>query len=102
MCGFAFAGGFGVWSVVLPAIFCTTCMGVVLPNASVGALSRHAANAGSASAVMGMLQFLLAAISGTLVGLLTDGTARPMAALMLVGAACATLADRLRAKDPIR
>ncbi len=102
MCGFAFAGGFGVWSVVLPAIFCTTCMGVVLPNASVGALSRHAGNAGSASAVMGMLQFLLAAISGSLVGLLTDGTARPMAALMLVGAACATLADRFRAKDPIR
>ena len=91
--GFAFAGGFGLWSVVVPVMVCTTSMGIVLPNATVGALTRQAANAGSASALMGTLQFLLAAISGSLVGLLTDGTARPMAALMVLGAACATLAD---------
>ncbi len=93
LCGFAFAQGFGVWSVVGPILLCTTSMGIVLPNATVGALSSQAANAGSASAVMGTIQFLLAAVSGSLVGLLTDGTARPMAALMLLGAACAVFAD---------
>ena len=79
-----------------------TAMGIILPNATVGALSRQAANAGSASALMGTVQFLLAAVAGSLVGLLTDGTARPMAVLMLVGAVCATIADWRRSKDPKR
>ena len=93
----AFAGRFGLWSVVGPIMLATTSMGLVLPNATVGALSRQAANAGSASAVMGTFQFVLAAIAGSAVGALTDGTARPMAALMLVGAACAVYFDWRRA-----
>ena len=93
LAGLAFAGRFGLWSVVLPIVLCTTSTGLVLPNATVGALSRQAGNAGSASALIGTLQFMLAAVAGSLMGLLTDGTARPMAALMLLGAACATLAD---------
>ena len=91
--GFALVGGFGLWSVVGPILVATTSMGLVLPNATVGALSRQAANAGSASAVMGTVQFILAAVAGSVVGLLTDGTARPMAALMLIGAALASVAD---------
>jgi len=73
-------------------------MGLVMPNAAVGALSRHAAQAGSASAMMGTLQFCLAAASGVLVGLLADGTARPMASLLLLGAIGTVAADRLRPK----
>ena len=96
LAGFAFAGGFGLASVFLPILLGMTSMGFVLPNTTVGALSRHAAHAGSASALMGTVQFVLAAVSGTAAGYLTDGTARPMAALMLLGAACATLADALR------
>ncbi len=93
LAGVAFSGGFGLAGVLLPILVGMTSMGFVLPNATVGALSRHAGHAGSASALMGTLQFLLAAVSGTSVGALTDGTARPMAALMLFGAACATFAD---------
>ncbi len=96
LAGFAFSGGFGLVSVFLPILAGMTCMGFVLPNTTVGALSRHAAHAGAASALMGTLQFLLAAVSGTAVGLLTDGTARPMAMLMLAGALCGTLADAFR------
>jgi hypothetical protein len=44
------------------------------------------------------MQFVLAAISGTAAGLLTDGTARPMAALMVFGAGCAVLADLWRSR----
>jgi DHA1 family bicyclomycin/chloramphenicol resistance-like MFS transporter len=62
----------------------------------VGALTRHGAHAGTASALMGTGQFLLGAISGLLVGVFTDGTPRGMAALMLLGALGVVAADRLR------
>ncbi len=88
----------GAVGIVLPAVFAMGSMGLMMPNAAVGALSRHAAQAGSASAMMGTLQFCLAAASGVLVGALTDGTARPMAALMVLGAIGTVAADRLRPK----
>jgi len=88
----------GLWGIVPPVMVAMGCMGFLLPNTAVGALSRHAAQAGSASALMGTLQFCLAALSGALVGVLTDGTARPMAVLMLLGAAALVVADRRRPK----
>ena len=88
----------GVFGVVLPVVVAMGSMGFVMPNAAVGALSRHAGQAGSASAMMGTLQFCLAAVSGMLVGVLSDGTARPMAAMMLAGAVGTVVADRLRPK----
>jgi len=88
----------GVYGVVLPVVFAMGSMGFVMPNSAVGALSRHAAQAGSASALMGTIQFCLAALSGVLVGALSDGSARPMATLMLIGAVGAVVADRLRPK----
>ncbi len=75
-------------------------MGFTTPNATVGALSGHAGHAGSASALMGTMQFCLGAVSGLLVGVLADGTARPMALLMLLGAGGAALADLCRPKRP--
>ena len=99
LAGFAFVGGYGLLSVFLPIWVSMFCMGFVTPNAAVGALSGHAGHAGSASALMGTMQFILAAISGTLVGMLTDGTARPMAALMVLGAASAVCADLWRSQD---
>jgi MFS transporter, DHA1 family, multidrug resistance protein len=66
------------------------------PNSTVLALSPHPAHAASASALMGTLQFSLGAVSGLVVGLAGDGTVRPMAALMFVGAVGANLFDILR------
>ena len=107
LAGLAFAGGpdgssLGLWSVVAPVMLCTTSMGLVLPNATVGALSRQGANAGSASALMGMVQFVLAAAAGSLMGIMTDGSARPMAVLMVIGGLCAAVLDwrRTVAKTP--
>ena len=45
---------------------------------------------------MGIGQFRLGATSGLLVGVLTDGTPRGMAALMLCGSLGMVIADRLR------
>ena len=86
----------GPAGVVVPVMLCMGSMGFVMPNTAVGALSRHAAQAGSASALLGTFQFTLAALSGIMVGTLTDGTPRPMAAMVLAGAVGAFAADRLR------
>jgi DHA1 family bicyclomycin/chloramphenicol resistance-like MFS transporter len=89
----------GPWYVVaVPVLVCMFSMGFVTPNATVGALARHPGRAGSASALMGTMQFCLGAVSGLLVGVLADGTARPMGALMFCGAAGAVVADRFRPK----
>ena len=89
----------GVYGVVLPVMAVMASMGFVMPNSAVGALSRHAAQAGTASALVGMTGFCLAALSGALAGVLSDGTARPMAALMLAGAAGMVLADHFRPRS---
>ena len=68
-------------------------MGLIMPNMVVGALERHAPHAGSASALIGTLQYLLGALSGALAGVLTDGTPRGMSVLILIGAAGALIAN---------
>ena len=86
------------WAISAPIFVIMSTQGFTMPNAVVGALSRHAGHAGSASALMGTMQFGLAAVSGAAVGLLSDGTARPMAGLMLLGALGAVTCDLLRPK----
>jgi DHA1 family bicyclomycin/chloramphenicol resistance-like MFS transporter len=94
----AMGGFFGLPGLFLPILVAMSSMGFVMPNATVGALSRHAAHAASASALMGTMQFILAALAGTLVGVLADDTARPLALLMVLGAAGGLLADIGRAR----
>jgi DHA1 family bicyclomycin/chloramphenicol resistance-like MFS transporter len=83
-------------AIVAPVFVALATLGFVMPNATVGALSRHAPQAASASALMGTIQFVIGAISGLLAGWLADGTARGMALLMLLGAIGLFAADRLR------
>lgn len=94
----AFAGIHVLAAVLAPVFIMVSLQGVLNPNTTVGALSRHAAHAGSASALMGTGQFLMGAISGLLVGVFTDGTPRGMAALMLIGAVALVIADRVRGR----
>jgi DHA1 family bicyclomycin/chloramphenicol resistance-like MFS transporter len=63
-------------------------LGLVLPTSSVLALEEHGSIAGTASALMGTLQFMVGAGVMACVGVFADGTAPPM----LTGiAACAAL-----------
>jgi DHA1 family bicyclomycin/chloramphenicol resistance-like MFS transporter len=80
--------------VIAPVFVAISCMGMLNPNTIVGALARHQHHAGSASSLMGTGQYLLGAISGLIVGLVTDGTPRGMATLMLIGSVGMTVADR--------
>ncbi|MGE0226495.1 MAG: multidrug effflux MFS transporter [Acetobacteraceae bacterium] len=95
----AFTGVHNLALIIAPIFVALSCQGFSNANASVGALSRHAQHAGSASALMGLGQFSLGASSGLLVGLLTDGTPRGMAALMMCGSLGAVIADLCRPRS---
>ena len=64
-------------------------LGLVVPTTAVLALDDHGAIAGTASALMGTLQFVVGAAVMAVVGLFVDGTARPMVAGIAVSAAVA-------------
>lgn len=76
--------------VMLPLMFIGYgFLGLVVPTTAVLALDDHGAIAGTASALMGTLQFVTGAVMMALVGLFVDGSARPM----VVGiAGCALVA----------
>ncbi|WP_410571597.1 multidrug effflux MFS transporter [Amycolatopsis sp. cmx-4-61] len=67
-------------------------IGLVMPNASSLALAAQARSAGAASALLGVLQFVVGAAATPLVGLGGPGTAVPMAATMAGFAALALVA----------
>lgn len=68
-----------LWPLLIPLFICISSLGCILPNASACAMSGQGARAGSASALLGCLQFSVAAGAAALVGVLHDGTAVPMA-----------------------
>jgi len=82
-------GGLGVWAVLVPLFVVVSSVGIVMPNSTALALSDHPDAAGSASALLGMLQFVIGAGVAPLVGVAGKHTAVPMAlmiALLGVGA----------------
>ncbi|AHD12742.1 major facilitator transporter [Pseudomonas sp. FGI182] len=93
-----------LWPLLVPLFVCISSLGCIIPNASACAMSGQGARAGSASALMGCLQFSVAAGAAALVGLLHDGSAVPMALVIsLCGAlvvSVALLTRRLPAKVP--
>jgi DHA1 family bicyclomycin/chloramphenicol resistance-like MFS transporter len=68
-----------LWPLLVPLFISTASLSCVLPNATACAMAGQGAHAGSASALIGALQFVVAAGASALVGTLHDGTARPMA-----------------------
>ncbi|MEZ2126321.1 MULTISPECIES: multidrug effflux MFS transporter [unclassified Sinorhizobium] len=64
-------------------------LGLVIPTTGVLALEDHGEIAGTASALMGTLQFVAAAVAMAIAGLFFDGTAVPMAAGIGLCAVCA-------------
>jgi len=79
-------GGFPLQAVLIFGCLCTT--GLCYPNVMALALEPFPAAAGSASALMGTMQYGLGALAGVFVGLCQDGTALPMV-LTMTGCALA-------------
>lgn len=84
------ATGFGgLVGLLVPLFVCIASGGLTGPNTTAAALAPYGRSAGSASALLGALQFAVGAVSGTLVGLLHNGSALPMAGVV---ALCCTAA----------
>ena len=84
------ASGWGGLPVLLIPLFgYSASLGFTGPNAMASALAHQGARAGSASALIGTLQFGIATVASALVGLAGHGSALPMAAVI---AGCGLLA----------
>ncbi|MFS2161500.1 multidrug effflux MFS transporter [Pseudomonas sp. Pseusp122] len=68
-----------LWPLLVPLFICIASLGCIIPNSSACAMNGQGKRAGSASALLGCLQFSVAAGAAALVGVLHDGTAVPMA-----------------------
>nr|WP_315411798.1 multidrug effflux MFS transporter [uncultured Pseudomonas sp.] len=82
-----------LWPLLVPLFICIASLGCILPNTSACAMAGQGARAGSASALLGCIQFGVAAGAASLVGVLHDGTAMPMAMVIsLCGVLAVTIA----------
>jgi MFS transporter, DHA1 family, multidrug resistance protein len=89
-------GGFA--GILVPLFVFIATHGFVMPNTTALAMSRHGEVAGSASALLGSLQFILGSAAGTLVGIASNGTAVPLAAVIAGCAASAFAIHTLRSR----
>lgn len=80
----ALAGIFnwGFWGLAIPLFLFIAALGMTFPNATAGAMATQRKAAGSASALLGTLQYGIAALSSAAVSRLHDGTTLPMCAMI--------------------
>jgi DHA1 family bicyclomycin/chloramphenicol resistance-like MFS transporter len=96
------AGWGGLFGILVPLFVWIATMGFVIPNTTGLAMSPFAANAGAASAMLGVLQFVLAAASSGLVAAGADGTALPMVGCMALFSLIALLINRCVVKRVVK
>jgi MFS transporter, DHA1 family, multidrug resistance protein len=89
---FAYSGIGGMWSVLPAVFFILGSYGFIQGNTMAGALSVDPRRAGSISALMGGASFGAGAIVSTIAGMFHDGTARPLATVVLLALIGSTLA----------
>ncbi|PRY40401.1 multidrug effflux MFS transporter [Umezawaea tangerina] len=90
----------GLVGLLVPLFLLVSAFGIVLPNATSLALAEHAKSAGAASALLGVLQFVIGGgVATPLVGLGGPGTALPMA-LVIAGFAVLALVVSLVLNRP--
>jgi len=74
-----------------PRLLSVSCLCCLRPTAPACRVADHRANAGSASALLGSMQFTIAAIAASAVGALHNGTAVPLAAIISLCGLLATI-----------
>lgn len=88
----------GLIGVLVPLFVVITSVGLVAPTSTSLAMDRQGRNAGSASALIGLLQMGLGAIATPIVGIGGSLTATPMGLVMAVSTICAILSYLLLAR----
>ena len=78
-------------SIVIPIFFFVTSIGVISTSSFSLAMESQGHIAGSASALLGLLPFILGAITAPLVGVAGEETAIPMGAIIFVSALIAVI-----------
>ncbi|MFF7649937.1 Bcr/CflA family multidrug efflux MFS transporter [Streptomyces sp. NPDC007983] len=81
----------GVAAVLVSLFALVASIGLVMPNSTALSMSGHPEVAGTASALLGLLQFALGGVAGPLAGLGGNGAALPMALAIAVSAAAAVV-----------
>ncbi len=84
----------GVWPVIACTFVVMSTLSFVMPNSTALALAEHGAVAGTASALLGVTQFLIGGLAAPLVGIGGTGSALPMAVVMLSLASGAVVVNR--------
>jgi DHA1 family bicyclomycin/chloramphenicol resistance-like MFS transporter len=84
LAGLTFSGTATLPLTLLCMFLYVASLGFIAPNSSASALATHGQRAGTASALMGALQFGLATLTGVGISRLHDGTAGPLALLLAV------------------
>jgi DHA1 family bicyclomycin/chloramphenicol resistance-like MFS transporter len=95
-------GGVGVWAVLIPMFVIVSSLAFVLPNSTALALADHPEIAGTASALLGVGQFLIGAVVAPLAGAGGTPSAVPMAAVMAAVALGAVAARRAAGAGLVR
>lgn len=97
MLGFAAAGSGSLAGVAAALFVGLSSLGFSFPNATALALAHQSGRVGSAAAMLGSLQFAIAAASGGFVSLFVPRSAVPMAAVFCLCALAALLAHAVLA-----
>jgi DHA1 family bicyclomycin/chloramphenicol resistance-like MFS transporter len=93
--------GVAHWAaVVIPFLLFLFGSALIVPNATAAALSPFPAFAGTASSLIGAVGFTVGAILSATLGLLFDGTARPMASVAAVAGLIAFSLNRWTRSTP--
>ncbi len=94
----ALTGFGGLPGIAVPLFFAIAPLGIIMPNATAAAMAGHGERAGTAAAVLGVIQFAAGGIASAAVSALQNGTALPMCtvivAAMLGGIAARTVLVR--------
>jgi DHA1 family bicyclomycin/chloramphenicol resistance-like MFS transporter len=87
--------------IMLPMTLYTMGVGLVMPQSMAGAMTPFPERAGAASSLLGLIQMMMAALVGSLLGQMLDwGSALPLPALILVLGVSAMLVHRMMARLP--
>lgn len=74
----------GIVGIIVPLFTYISCIGFILPNSTALAMAPFGQSAGAASALLGTIQFTIAALTSTTLGLLHYPSPVPMSAMIAV------------------
>ncbi|TWT00498.1 multidrug effflux MFS transporter [Planomicrobium sp. CPCC 101079] len=91
-----------LWAVAVPIFFFVTSVGVVAPSSFALAMETQSYAAGSASALLGLVPFVLGALTAPLVGIAGEETAVPMGLTIFSMSLIALVAYHFLAKKAVK